>query len=488
MKLLALALLGCAPTVVWQGRSPDRTHIARVIVDGDQQRVEVDGHRHRSHDGIGIAGVVLSDDRVAYPARDGNEWRVVVSRTEGESTLQAEPSAGPESDTARDAGSDRLNVERPGPVFLGIADVALGPSGEVAYFAQDADGWWVLKDERRNGPYAYLFARTLTFSTTGRIAYVVGSERGARVVGSSQGPWLEGIGRLQFTPDARVLYLGRDGPYARLFVEHVAHPAYERITELHVGRRIAYVAHDSEGSRVVIDGVESEPFAAAGRLLFNDSETHYAYVVERDDALHLAFDGHVLGAHAEVGAFAIGSESLVYSARERDGWYVYATDRHGPFPAVERVAASGTRWSAVVRTATGHVVLLVDGQPAASESFIADLVVAGGSTFYATERDGVSFVVVDGEAYPMLGVIRNSLVATEDGLHWACVAQAEDAARSEDVALRVVLDGVDSVPFHPLELLSAAARGATDLLELSSEAASNMRMIVAAELARHVSR
>ena len=55
--LLALVLAGCAPTLVWHGRGPERRHELRVEEDDEGQRVLLDGEALARGEAVGLAAL-----------------------------------------------------------------------------------------------------------------------------------------------------------------------------------------------------------------------------------------------------------------------------------------------------------------------------------------------------------------------------------------------------------------------------------------------
>src|SRR5262245_29937046 len=61
--LIALLLLtGCAPAVLYFGRSPDRRRTVRVVELASKQYVELDGVGEVGYRAVGVEGLVFSAD------------------------------------------------------------------------------------------------------------------------------------------------------------------------------------------------------------------------------------------------------------------------------------------------------------------------------------------------------------------------------------------------------------------------------------------
>ena len=86
MKLAVFALVlatACGPKLVWHGKSPDRVRDLRVL-ERHGQYIVLDGKRGRTYDGISIGALAFSADsrHLAYAARRGDHWRIVVDGRE----------------------------------------------------------------------------------------------------------------------------------------------------------------------------------------------------------------------------------------------------------------------------------------------------------------------------------------------------------------------------------------------------------------------
>ncbi|NLG85109.1 MAG: hypothetical protein GX493_11005, partial [Firmicutes bacterium] len=207
--------------LVWAQLTPDGKSI--MIIDGQAQPGEYDEIHHL---------VTFSPDgkRIAYMARKGAKWSVVVDG-------------------------------RAGPEYLSLSYLTFSPDGKrLAYGATKGDQWFVVLDGKEMSTL-HSFVAYLTFSPDGRrFAYAADSgTKQFMVVDGRAGPEYDATGEPVFSPD---------------------------------GRHIAYVAMDSDKKRcVVLDGKEGEKYDWIEKPVFSADGEHIAYSVRKGDKSLVVVDG-----------------------------------------------------------------------------------------------------------------------------------------------------------------------------------------------------
>jgi len=84
VALACLLLSGCAPTLVWHGRGPDRARELRVEEVGDAQRLVLDGEVLGRWEAVGLEALAwTASGEPVYAVRDEAGWRVGVGRALG---------------------------------------------------------------------------------------------------------------------------------------------------------------------------------------------------------------------------------------------------------------------------------------------------------------------------------------------------------------------------------------------------------------------
>lgn len=427
--------LACTSTV-WYGRSPDRRHLVEVIARGQEQRVRRDSRLDPAFEAIGVESLSFDPDgrRVAYPARRGDRWMLVVDGV-------------------------------PGRPWDGIGEVRFSPDGRrVAYGALEGTRWQVVCDGRV-GPVAdAVLAGSLTFTLDGRhLAHVIARGEEHRVVMDGRlGPAYRAIGQLAFEGD-RLRYVARGARGVHLVVDEREGPPFSAITQVAwspEGRRRAYLARTASGAVAVVDGKPGPPHDGAAGLLFSRDGRHVAYAAQCGARARVMIDGVegplFDGVRVQTLAFT-GRGALLYVAHER-GWYRVVHDGTAgpPFEEIDRPAVGPrvNRWGYVARRGRRYEVV-VDGMTVGEYDWAGDLTFGpDGAQRYVVARGGQRAVVHQGHQHPLDVVVEGTLVVSRDGRHWACLAG--DRHRRE---LFVSVDGAERRPFDLQELVGAVAHG-----------------------------
>ncbi|HUJ27307.1 MAG TPA: hypothetical protein VLW85_14885 [Myxococcales bacterium] len=409
--LLAAALAGCAPAIVWSGGSADRRLRAEVRSARGEQWVRVAGSDGPRFEAIATGGITFSADgrRFAYPAQRHGRWLMVVDGTPaGDWDGVAEPAFSADGSRiawlAESGGRWRPVVDGiDGKGYEAIAAGSLCFSGDgrhVGFVALTGSCAAIVVDGVEGGCHEAVAGLRLVAG--GAAAVVRDGGRVHLLRGSATGPGWDAIGDWLVTPDgAREAYAALANGRWYPVIDGAAGPAADAVRQWRFGdggRRVAFVAVEGSSARVVIDGVKGPGFAAIRHLALADRAPTFAYSAED----------------------------------ERGAWVVIDGERQGRFAAVLDLALSS------------------DGRRAA----------------FVARRSGHTFVVHDGREVPLDAVIEGTLVLSPDGEHWAVVqADAEkrrfqvsiDGRPAAPVAADDVLVGPDLRPFVSRELDEAFA-------------------------------
>lgn len=400
LALLAVCPSACGPPAVWRGRSPDHRTVFTVAASGERSCLKVDGVDRGCFDGLAIRHILFSPDsrRMAFPVKDGNEWRVVLDGV-------------------------------PGPPVAGVGDMVFsGDGGRLAYSAEREGAWRVVVDGRFGEPFDSLYAGTLTFDPTGRrVGFVAWDGGGAVPVidGRREAPH-QGVAYLGFSSDGEhVAYVARDASRVRLFVDGVPGPAHQAIGGYHIGSSpdgVAYLARDSAAWWLVRGGERWGPYPGVRALTGLGGGAGIGFVALVEGGEQVVVDGHPGPTFPEVDAPS--------SAVDGDAWGYVGRDTVQSSVIVRGRVVDAHGWA-------GHLVFSPDGERyayvAANES--EDVVI--------DDRGVTSFNMVVGETLQFL----------EDGERWACLAG--DLKRRK---LYVAVEGEEEVrPFEWSDLAEVAA-------------------------------
>ncbi len=388
-----LALLASACTIryrVWYGHSPDRQHRVEVIERGGHQHLHIDNEPPRRYLGVALKTIHFSEDskRLAYAAEIDAGWVMVVD------SVHSRP-------------------------WTGIGEVIFGPGQRLAYVANDSGRWRVVLEGTPSPFFEAVMQGSLTFSPDGRrLTFVVAEGDGFRViVDGERGPLYQAIGALRFDPDGkRLAYVAKhDGQQYLAIGEELLGPflALADFT-LGPGGRLGMLVRGEEGWRAVVDGSESEAFDNIDTIHFSPAGRH-AYAAQIDSLWFVILNGERGLAYTSVGEIIFARELPVYQARLGKEAFVVVDGIRGP----------ALKW-------VGHLAISPDGAHFA----------------YLGQRWGGNISVFhDGAVHAVPRALDGTLVLSDDGRHWACLALNQ--ARK---GIEVVINGEFRRPFDLQEL------------------------------------
>ncbi len=434
---LCVFLVGCAPTVVWHGRSPDRAQRVVVVEEERRQRVVLDGSEQEAWDAIAVSHLRWTDAAVPgaaaliYPARASDGWHLVVDG-------------------------------RAGAAHRGIGFIH--PFGEhLAYAAEEADGWHVVIDGVVGPAFVSLRAAAVV-SEEGRIAYIGRDAAGEHVVvDGAVGPAFDIVQALQFGAKGAVLaYVGYDASGARVVVDGAPshRGTFVDVHELAVASdepRWAAIVSRGEASEIFLDAERVAEATAASQLTLSADGAHVAWVVSTDDAEEVWLDGARRGTYRAVDQlrFVPGTGRLLHVVSDEDGdglRVVYDGARGPRFDDVEgpTVSRSG-HWGYVGIRRVGCAAV-VDGQLVHRGEWAGALALAERGERWAllARQAGRRFVLTPEGSVDVPRPVADTFVLDADGAHWGLVVANVSAHR-----LDVLVDGRVTAPLD-LDEVSAA--------------------------------
>ena len=408
MKLAVFALVlatACGPKLVWHGKSPDRVRDLRVL-ERHGQYIVLDGKRGRTYDGISIGALAFSADsrHLAYAARRGDHWRIVVDGRE----------------------------QQP---FDGIGALRYSPdSAHLVYAAQRGRRWHVVVDAKVGPAFDALLGDSLLF---GGVRFAYAGSRGTgyhAVVDGAVGPRFDGIAGLTFSEGgAHVGYLGRRGALAFAVIDGVTSAGYTAIDSfaLAANGRSGYLVRDHGSWHAIVDGVAGPGWDLARGLAFSSDGAHVAYVARRGQGdTRVVLDGvegtSYTGIRPATLVFPRGNAQPTFVAQRDFAFFAVHGGVEGPlFDDVHLPvhSADGAHFAYVGRLSDRDVAV-IDGVEHQRETAISDLVLAphGGKAAYVARRGANVTVTVDGREHTFDLVLDGTLVFDATGAHWGCVA------------------------------------------------------------------
>jgi hypothetical protein len=379
--------------------SSDGRHLAYVEQRDQKQFVVVDGRPDSGHDYINgpqrcvgdcsamslKGSLTFSPDsrRLAYAARNGDKWSVVVDNREApERDLVDKLVFSPDSKrlaylalkeaigTKRGSGGTTFNTNDgmlygsndDGAKLSAVVDGQAGPEYDVflrdslifspdskhlAYAAGNGKKWSVVVDGQPGAEYRVVMKDSLTFSPDSRhLAYAARrDQRWSVLLDGRPGPECDGLlnGFLIFSPDSQHLaYVAQNGRKSLLVVDGRPHGEYDGVGTGSLifspdNKHLAYVAHNGRTSSVVLDdhaGPQYDKIVADDPVFSPDSK-HLVYAAQNGQQWFVVVDGRA-GPEYEGVAFAnrarmmpiamlvfsADSQHLAYVAKDRQKWFV----------------------------------------------------------------------------------------------------------------------------------------------------------------------
>jgi len=403
--------------------SPDLRRIAYVSRVGAKQFVVVDGKEGKHYDGIGkgiltqgqqaayFGAPIFSPDssRVAYAAREGGKWFVVVDGKEEKSyddinalTLIFSPDSHRVAYVVGVGAKQSVVVggkeEKP---YDWIGDLLFSPdSRRVAYWAGVGGKRLVVVDDKEGKPYdgvaqgegpyflpdsswVALTYRSVLFSPDSRrLAYsaTLGPNGFAVVDGKEQKPYGNIYDGPIFSPDSRrVMYMAYSpggGPnYKVVVVDGKEEKHYDGIGEGSLqfspnSRRVAYCAKAGARWFAVVDGKEEKAYDdMISDLIFSPDSRRVAYAAGKGGKWFAVVDGKEEKAYDDMGSspiFSPDSRRVAYWAKVGEKYLLVVDGEQGkPYDDLVRYtivfdSASTFHYLAVKQTARGQDVYLVE--------------------------------------------------------------------------------------------------------------------------------
>jgi hypothetical protein len=440
--VVLVALAGCAPTVLWTGRTADRRHRVDIVQRSGAQWVLVDGQRRAAYRGIAAWSLATGDGgRVVYAARRGDRWVVVDGR--------------------------------PGPAYDGIGEIAVGAHGRLAYAAERGGRWQVIVDGAadRAAGWTAILARTLAFSQDGaHLIYAAEDASGVHVVVDGvAGPAWTAVGQLAMNDaGTHVVYAARRGRDAFAVIGGAIGPRFSDIAQLVVARRgarTAYLGDAGRAAHIVVDGAVGPAVQGRVRALQISADGANVAHIESDLAAgdRVICDGAELAtapprtlAASSLAFVAAPACAVVYVLQERAGMRVVRGGVAEPsYEEVGPLAISpdGHHVGYAARRGADWRVVIDGGEHPGGRWAEAPVWSPDGTrTGYLTRRGAQAVAVVDGRDYRFDIALDGTLAFSRDGRTWSIIAG--DLARQE---LYFAIDGTRRVPLPAGELYSAAA-------------------------------
>lgn len=461
--IVLFSTTACGAQSIWYGRSPNRAQTVEVWAQGDRQWLETDGRASPLYDGVGVDVLTFSPDstRLAVPVQRDGRWTLIV-----------------------DGQESRL--------WRGIGAVVFSDdSRHLAYAVESDDGWHVVSDGRLGPRFDGLLKDTLRFGPASKqLVYV--AQRGSKVhvvLDHEMGDGYDGVGQLSFSDDGRHLaYLARRGSFAHVVVDGVIGPPYHRIGELRIGLNghIGYLAIGARGHVAVINGVESAPAERMVSLSFSSDGRRFAYVAFRTEQWFVEFNGTSEGPYQGIAAgslaFSPDGTRIAYAAKRAERWYIVLDGQEiGPYDGTGAIAfdVDGSR-SAHVSYRGEQAIVVIDGDERPAGRWAGNLVLGRHRERFAylSIQGAKMLAVVDGSVYPFSLIVDGSLMFSDDGRHWACVAAVDESS-----GFWLVVDGKPRIPFDMTELVYLVSSDPIAMM-YSPQTEARVRDMVAADVRR----
>jgi hypothetical protein len=431
--------------------SDDGSHVAYKARKGDKWLVVVDGEEGPEYDEVTCGPLFADTGHCTYAARKGDNWVAVIDGRETPehgwvgsvffspdgTRVVYEASDGPRE--ARESFYVVDGHEWPGCPQMGC--VALHEGHVVQGFASDLGAW---------------------FAPGGRRFYYVAKEgeKWVFVDEGREGPEYDGIYGLSISPDGQhVAYKAWRGPNPAqaehvVVLDGVEGPVYGAIGCLAFspdGKRFAYDARPGAqwgvSQVVVADGQEGPRYQGVGPPSFSPDSRHLIYTASVGDKSVVVLDGEESRECDRAGTFCFlpDGSGLIYEAQIGNRAFVVRNGQEGPaYPHVGELKLSpdGQHFVYVAYKEPGLAVV-VDGKEGPLWDGLEEMPVFsadGNHMAYAGERKGQCFVVFDSReegGYPSVNLAKDrndALVVGPHGerVYTVGVGSREPAPRFDD--------------------------------------------------------
>ncbi len=433
-------LSGCASTLVWTAKTPDRTRTFQVRKTVGSQSLFLDDQRIGRHDGIAVSTFAQGGGKWAYAARSGNHWQLF--HTGGHSGK-----------------------------WDGIGEVVYSPSGQHLAFSAERQGrWHVVLDSLQGPPFDAILKGTFRFSPDeSHFAYVARrAAQSAVVMDQLPDPFFDGVGSLLLGNGNHWAYSARTESHARVVQDGNKGPAYDEITELKFNfsaTQTAYLARSGNRWNAVVEGFESRAYDHLHDLVFSPDGQFIAFaarvggqefVVKNGIADSLRFKTILSGTLG----FKVGSEIPFYFALQENGKFILVEDGYASSSWDEIAGPThgmdGKQFGFAARIQKQWHVL-IDGREIAAETWAGPPLFGPAGVFgYVASRKGKMAVVVSGRAYEFDLIVGDSFQFSRDGNHWGCIA-----GKRNERDFFFVVDGVHRRNVDWREIISLTQGGAS---------------------------
>jgi WD40 repeat protein len=435
----------------WQDQSlrvsPDSKTVAYVNnVDG-QQAVVVNNQQQKKYDEIDGYYLVYSSDskHMAYPARTGDNWYMVVDGKElgpyAKISLTYLPMFSPD-------GSRLLYLIQKDEKYYTVIDgQEYGPYDEMnflnmvfspdssryAYAGRTSDNWVVVADGKEVGSN-YQIVNSLFFSPDSKhLAFSVARDnKGIMMFDGKELGSHDEVSKPIFSPDSsRFAYIAKDGTEHSMILDGQQGKQYLDInapTFSPDSKIFAYKAQLDDGySVLVVNGIESEEEVFVGVPIFSPDSQHLAYMVHDSEYATVIEDGKKGPKFKD-----IGYTSIIFSADSSRMAYL-ALVSGVPEPDND----AGAQPSDNANQQQGRYAVVVDGVPSREWNSIGERSIVGQSSIifspdsknyaYIALNDNWKYVVVlNGKASQPYDDIGSILTFTPDSRALLYIAHLDD--------------------------------------------------------------
>lgn len=217
------------------------------------------------------------------------------------------------------------------------------------------------------------------------------------------------------------------------------------------GDSVAFVAIQSQGSVLVLDGKPSPPYEGIDRLRFSHDGRRHAFVAEKGQFVRAVIDGMEGPDYSQIGEgdpiFSHDSSRAAYAARRKSKWVLVENGKEGPeFDALGRgesyFSADG-KTCVYLGLRNARYTVIVNGVSSKEYDAISDVVIStNGVVCFRAVRGAHQMVVFGGrEGAKQEAVLAGSLSISKDGRHYAFgIKEGRD--------VRMIVDAADGIPFQ----------------------------------------